>query len=62
MVYADKTKVPYVLLLGEDEITAGRVSLKNMITGEQELLPLEAAAEKILQFVGKALAIPPIKE
>lgn len=62
MVYADKTKVPYVLLLGEDEITAGRVSLKNMITGEQELLPLEAAAEKILQFVGKALAIPPIRE
>ena len=34
MSYADKLGVPYILLLGEDEIAQGKVSLKNMATGE----------------------------
>lgn len=33
--YADKLKIPYVALLGEDEIAAGRVTVKDMTTGEQ---------------------------
>lgn len=33
--YADKTKIPYVLFLGEDEVASGVVTCKDMVTGEQ---------------------------
>ena len=35
MSYADKLKVPFVVLAGEDEIKEGVLSVKNMLTGEQ---------------------------
>ena len=44
MAYADKLKVPFAVLLGEDEIAEGKCSVKNMKTGEQlKLTPAEAA-------------------
>jgi histidyl-tRNA synthetase len=33
--YADKLKIPFVIFLGEDEIASGRVTVKDMATGEQ---------------------------
>ncbi|MDH5474309.1 MAG: histidine--tRNA ligase [Cyclobacteriaceae bacterium] len=39
--YADKKNVPYVLLIGEEEINSQLFTLKNMIEGKQEKLPLE---------------------
>ena len=33
--YADKLKIPYVIVIGEDEIKSGTLTLKNMETGEQ---------------------------
>lgn len=47
MSYADKLGIPFVALLGEDEAAAGKISLKNMKTGEQQLLSLAEAAEKV---------------
>ena len=45
MSYADKIGVPFAVLLGEDELAAGKCAVKNMATGRQELLtPQEAAA------------------
>ena len=45
MSYADKLGVPYAILLGEDEINAGKCSVKDMRTGEQiTVTPAEAAA------------------
>ena len=45
MSYADKLGVTYAVLLGEDEIAAGKCSVKNMHTGEQvTLTPEEAIA------------------
>ena len=45
MAYADKLGVPFAVLLGEDEIAAGKCSVKNMVTGEQiTVTPDEAAA------------------
>ena len=45
MAYADKLGVKYAVLLGEDEIAAGKCSVKNMVTGEQiTVTPAEAAA------------------
>ncbi len=44
MSYADKLGVPYVVLLGEDEIAEGKCSVKDMRSGEQvKLTPAEAA-------------------
>ncbi len=41
MNYANKQNIPYAIIIGEDEITNGTVTLKNMITGEQEIKKLE---------------------
>lgn len=34
--YADKLQIPYVIIVGEDEINSGVISIKNMITGEEK--------------------------
>ena len=36
MQYANARMVPYVAMAGEDEVKAGEITLKNMITGQQE--------------------------
>ena len=43
MSYADKLGVPYAVLLGEDEIAAGKCSVKDMRTGEQITVTAEEA-------------------
>ena len=45
--YADRLKIPYVIVVGEDEIANSVVTLKNMQTGEQETLTIEEAIKKI---------------
>lgn len=41
MSYADSNKIPYVAMVGEEEMNEGKISLKNMQTGEQQKLTLE---------------------
>jgi len=41
MSYADNKKIPFVAIVGETEMNAGKVMLKNMKTGEQALATLE---------------------
>ena len=36
MKYADKLEIPYVIVVGEDEIKSGIVKIKNMKTGEEK--------------------------
>ncbi len=36
--YADKRAIPYMIIVGEDEMSKGCVNLKNLVTGEQETL------------------------
>ena len=43
--YADKLKIPYVAIIGEEEEKNDTVSLKNMITGEQEELSIDKVIE-----------------
>ena len=47
MNYADKTGVPYVLFLGEDEIKAGVIACKDMTSGEQTTLPFDKTLSRI---------------
>ena len=48
MAYANKLGVPYAVLLGEDEIAAGKCSVKDLRTGVQVTVSPEEAAELIL--------------
>ncbi len=41
MGYADTKKIPYVAIVGETEMAEGKINVKNMITGEQQLLTLD---------------------
>ena len=45
--YVDKLKIPYAVVIGEEEVKSKKVTLKSMITGEQETITLEEAIEKI---------------
>ena len=47
MNFANKIKVPFVLILGEDEVKNGYITLKNMATGEQLKLTLEEVINSI---------------
>ena len=38
MSYANAKQIPFVVLAGDTEIAEGKVTLKNMETGEQQLL------------------------
>ncbi len=58
--YADKLGVPYAVLLGEDELSEGKCSVKDMRTGSQRTLTPEEAAQHIL--AGLASAGPIILE
>ena len=42
MKYADKLQIPYVIVIGEDEINSNKIKLKNMETGEEEEIELKA--------------------
>lgn len=39
--YADKLQIPYVIVIGEDEIANNKFKLKNMETGEEKELPAD---------------------
>lgn len=43
--YVNKMEIPYVLFVGEQELKAGKVKLKNMSTGAEDLLSLKEAIE-----------------
>lgn len=45
--YADKKNIPWVIIVGENEVTEKKVLLKNMIKQEQSLLTTKEAIEKI---------------
>ena len=52
--YADKLGIPYVIFLGDDEIASGKVSLKNLKTGDQITVSASEASLKIMQELASA--------
>ncbi len=46
--YGNKKGIPYVVIIGADEVKVGKVSLKNMKTGEQEMITIEEVMKKYL--------------
>ena len=47
MAYANAKQIPFVALAGENEIKEGKLTLKNMATGEQQMLTQEEVIEKL---------------
>ncbi len=47
MAYADAKQIPFVAIVGGDEMAQNKVMLKNMLTGEQELAGLEELRERL---------------
>ena len=47
MGYADTKKIPFVAIVGETEMAEGKINLKNMLTGEQNMLTLEELVERL---------------
>ena len=47
--YADKLKIPYVTVIGEDEVNSKTVKIKNMNTGEE--ISTELNAQKICEVI-----------
>jgi len=47
MNYANKRNIPYVVLVGEEELKNNQFTLKNMISGEQNKVDLEALITRL---------------
>jgi histidyl-tRNA synthetase len=47
MGYADAKKIPFVAMIGEDEMTSNLISLKNMQTGEQVKVAIDELVKKV---------------
>ncbi len=47
MSYADNRKIPFVAIIGENEIQSNRITLRNMSNGEQKEVSLEELIEEI---------------
>ena len=60
--YADKLGIPYVILLGEDEIAQNKVALKDLTTGEQKLVAIEEAIELVKAGLIEKNSGAPIRE
>ena len=60
MAYADRLAVPFTVIVGEDEVNEGVLSVKNMKTGEQvKFVPADAAEQirKVVAELGKSAVI-----
>jgi histidyl-tRNA synthetase len=49
MNYANRKGIPFVVIAGQDEIQQNKVTVKNMVTGEQQLIPVDEIINYILE-------------
>jgi len=47
--YADKKNIPYVIIIGPEEVASGKVVLKDMKTGEQKNLTIEEVVKLLFK-------------
>ena len=48
--YADRLKIPYVAIIGEDELKENKVSLKKLVTGKQDTINIQEAVEILKEY------------
>ena len=49
MTYANDKHVPYVAMVGENELASNTIALKNMETGEQQNVSYQQLVDCLLQ-------------
>ena len=47
MKYANDRKVPFVVLIGDNELESGELAFKDMETGSQTALAIEAIIDRL---------------
>ena len=45
--YANSLNIPYVIIIGEDELSKNKILLRDMKTGDQKLLTIEQTIKKL---------------
>ncbi len=53
MAYADAKNIPYVILIGSDEMQSGMLTLKNMQSGEQEKSSENTILKKLQDYLAQ---------
>ena len=48
--YANRLKIRYVAIIGEDELKENKVSLKNLVTGKQDTINIQEAVEILKEY------------
>lgn len=48
MSYADSNNIPFVAIVGENEINENKIMLKNMVSGQQQLITVDECISSIL--------------
>ena len=62
VAYADKLNIPFVAFLGEDELASGKITLKDMSSGEQTAYAPEALMASVSEKIKTLRSGAPIKE
>ena len=60
--YADKLGIPYAAFLGEDEVSAGKVTIKDLTTGQQQTVSPEEAVALVRDGLSARPAAQPIQD
>lgn len=55
--YASRLNIPYVIVIGEDEVKQNKVTIKDMTTGEQTTETIEEVIEKLSNEVKKKIIV-----
>ena len=53
MKYADKLEIPFVIVVGEDEVNSGVVKVKDMRTGNEEECKIDSVSQLLKTFIDK---------
>ncbi len=62
ITYASKLGIPFALFLGEDELRAGTVSVKDLRSGEQETVPMKDAPALLERRLAEMPVLPVVTE
>ena len=55
---AHRLRVPYVLIVGDDELTSGRATVRDMATGAQEPLAFDDVAPALARLLAQSRNVP----
>ena len=45
--YADKKNIPYTIIIGSEEMISNQLTLRNMVTGEEDKLEIDQIIKKL---------------